>query len=140
MAWYEDLAECTYFPIRTPALRAVGWLAKDKLYTQGRVDPRVYSALVEFQKHPWEPVAVMGLHDCELCRYDPLRGASNIFVPGTGVVYVCPELITHYMNQHAYAPPAEFCAAVLASPTMSSVDYLRAIVANGGRGLVNQGA
>ena len=40
------------------------------------------------------------------------------------------------MNVHDYAPPAEFCAAILACPEMSSAAYFKALLAGGARALV----
>ena len=55
-------------------------------------------------------------------------GFKNVFVPGDAKIYVAPELILHYIDQHGYAPPAEFQQAVLDCPTMRSVPYLQAIL------------
>jgi hypothetical protein len=55
-------------------------------------------------------------------------GFKNVFVPGNDKIYVAPELILHYIDQHGYSPPAEFQQAVLDCPTMRSVAYLRAIL------------
>lgn len=79
------------------------------------------------------------MHDCEFCLYDPPMGYKNLFIPAVGVIYVCPELIAHYMNAHHYQPPEEFCQAVLNCPEMRSNSYSRAILANGGRELVRLG-
>ena len=54
-------------------------------------------------------------------------GFKNVFVPADAKIYVAPELILHYIDQHGYAPPSEFQQAVLDCPTMRSIDYLRAI-------------
>jgi hypothetical protein len=40
-------------------------------------------------------------------------------------------MIAHYILAHNYAPPAEFCDAVLRCPPMSSPEYFEAIVKNG---------
>ena len=57
---------------------------------------------------------------------------SNLFIPGDGVIYVCPEGIIHYVQQHNYLPPREFVNAVLACPPMWSKEYFQAISASGG--------
>jgi hypothetical protein len=44
-------------------------------------------------------------------------------------IYVCPELITHYVNAHYYKPPEVFCDAVLACPAMGSLEYKRSLIA-----------
>jgi hypothetical protein len=138
MTWFEDLAECCYFrSFRLPALRAIGWLERGKPFPVGEVQPEVHAALAELARDPWAPVHCLGWHDCDLCSCEPANGAANLFVPGNGVIYVCPVLITHYMNAHGYRPPECFCEAVLRCPPMGSMEYLRAIIANGGRGLVS---
>ncbi len=138
MTWFEDLSECDYFGLEPAvALRAVGWLERGRPFKTGAVDPSVYRRLCELRRNPWQPVVSPGLHECDLCQYEGATGSSNIFVPGSGILYVCPELVTHYMNVHGYAPPDEFCRAVLACPPMRSISYLKAILANGGRLLVN---
>jgi hypothetical protein len=131
MTWYDDLAEWG-----DPSLRAVGWLERGYEFAQGPVDRHVYERLQELLKRPWEPVAAGGWHECDLCLYEGTHGNRNLFIPGSGFLYVSPELILHYMNAHGYKPPAEFCHAVLACPPMRSVTYFRAILANGGRRLV----
>jgi hypothetical protein len=137
MAWFEDLAECTYFPTRVGALRAVGWLERGRPFSVGAVDARVYSKLKQLSANPWEPFVTAGSHSCDLCTYEPgASGSGNVFVPTDTLIYVCPALIVHYMNAHGYQPPAIFCSAVLACPDMRSMAYLRAILKNGGRELV----
>jgi hypothetical protein len=137
MAWYEDLQECTYLGVRLPILKATGWLERGKPFPVGEVDRRIYAALLELRRDPWMPSTPLGWHDCDLCLYEAeAQGARNLFIPGRGVIYFCPELITHYMSAHGYQPPGEFCDAVLACPPMRSMQYLRAILAAGGRDLV----
>src|ERR1041384_4201724 len=117
--------------------RAVGWLESGKEFEVGNVDRGVYDKLVELAREPWQTVACAGVHSCDLCRYEPIsHGVNNIFIPGKGLLYVCPELIVHYMNAHGYAPPAEFCDAVLLCPPMRSMEYLKAVLDNGGRALM----
>ncbi len=130
MASFDDLQPCSYFgESLSPFLRAIGWLENRKPYRTGSVDRRVYSKLLEFQKDPWQPMVFAGVHTCDLCLYESeASGTRNLFIPANGFAYVCPELIVHYMNAHAYGPPAEFCTAVLACPPMRSMEYLKAIL------------
>ena len=65
-------------------------------------------------------------------------GAANLFVPADRFLYVAPSLILHYVDSHAYAPPKEFQDAVLECPEMRSMAYLKAVLANGPRGLVTR--
>jgi hypothetical protein len=141
MAWFADLSPCLYFGEEYASfLRAVGWLERDHAFTAGTVDVLIYRRLRELAQSPWEPGVFLGHHGCQLCHYEPATyGTKNLFVPGDGVVYVCPELIAHYMNAHAYAPPPEFCKAVLACPEMSTKEYFKAMLNGGARSMVFAG-
>jgi hypothetical protein len=138
MAWYADLSPCDYFgPDSACFLRAVGWLERGKAFSSGSVDAKVYARLVELLKEPWEPIATMGFHDCDLCLYEGQSGKRNLFVPAGSMVFVCPELLIHYMNAHQYRPPEEFCEAVLTCPPMRSTPYFKALLASGARRLLH---
>jgi hypothetical protein len=58
-------------------------------------------------------------------------GASNVFVPGEGVIYVAPSMIAHYIDAHNYEPPAVFWEAVMKCPEMGSDAYGQALILNG---------
>ena len=58
-------------------------------------------------------------------------GATNLYVPGDGCVYVAPSMIAHYVDVHRYEPPAVFWEAVMNCPEMASETYKRALIANG---------
>jgi hypothetical protein len=46
-------------------------------------------------------------------------GNGEIRVPGlSGVVYVAPVLVAHYVEAHNYRPPDEFIQAVLSADGM----------------------
>lgn len=60
------------------------------------------------------------------------------FHHGEGFLYVCPELILHYIAVLWYLPPAEFCAAVMNCPPTRTMEYKRAYLANGGREFARQ--
>ena len=131
MTWYADLAECDYFPRCHPSfLRAVGWLEPGNVYTRWTVDPHVLAKLTDLLRHPWQPCHPMGFHHCDLCPRELSEhkvGVNNLFIPGDGFLYVCPELIPHYINDHQYSPATEFCEAVMACPPMNSRTYLRVV-------------
>jgi len=129
MAWHEDLSPFADFgPDCAACLGAVGWLERGRQFPTGAVDPAVYARLVELLRHPWEPAITVGFHACDLCLYDGPPGKRNLYVPADARVFVCPELVAHYMNAHAYRPPDEFCAAVLDCPEMRSSTYLKALL------------
>lgn len=134
--WFEDLSPCTYFPIDAKVI-AIGWLERDHPYATGTVERAVYERLAQFRVKPWQPVVFMGVHACTLCQFAPeAHSAANLFVPGEDAIFVCPELITHSINAHHYAPPEPFRRAVLACPPMGSMPYLEAIAKRGGSRLI----
>jgi len=139
---YDDLTSCIYFgPEAAEKLTAIGWLEAEHPYTRATVSAPVLDKLFELLTKPWNASYFMGYHDCALCDYDRWdvtyknqcisAGNLNLFVPGDGFLYVMPSLAAHYILAHGYAPPREFCDAVLRCPPMGSEDYFRAIVANG---------
>lgn len=139
MTWYKDLSPLDMFgPEASVSLRAVGWLARDHAYPTGAMPRDIFERLRDLLRDPWEPCVSAGLHECDLCQFDGQRGSSNLFVPGKDVLFVAPELITHYINAHNYLPPAEFQDAVMRCPGVRSMDYKRAVLANGGRALVGR--
>ncbi|HRH44635.1 MAG TPA: hypothetical protein PKY82_23565 [Pyrinomonadaceae bacterium] len=139
--WYEDLTQCDYFGEQYPKfLTAIGWLENGKPYSTDTIPRDVYTKLCEFSKNPWTFAVFMGHHLCDLCQFqfenDSAKGVSNIFIPHNGKIYVCPELITHYINNHFYLPPREFIEAVYVCPPQGSMEYLKKMLENGGRELV----
>jgi hypothetical protein len=115
-------------------LLAIGWLTPDCPIPSGPVSREVYDRLKGLLRDPWQPVTFLGLHDCGLCRFNAeARGHFNLFVPAKKAVYVCPDLILHYMNVHGYAPPQEFCEAVLRCPDTRTMEYKRLLLSAGAR-------
>ena len=134
MAGLRDLSPCTYLPLAAEHLLAVGWLEQSLPFPTGRTPANVFSRLQEFVRQPWQPFVWMGIHCCGLCQFEGEKtGTANLFVPHQGKIYVCPELITHYINAHFYRPPDVFCEAVLACPDMKSMEYKRLLIACEGR-------
>ena len=138
MTAYTDLTKCDYFGVDCEALLAVGWLSSGTRYETGDSDQAFFDKLVELAHAPWEPAVFMGPHACELCQFQPEYGIANIFVPYQDNIYVAPELIVHYIAAHRYKPPQVFVDAVMDCPAMKSMDYKKALLANGGRPLVSK--
>ncbi len=149
MTYYADLSPCEYFPFDAQGkLLAVGWLDRECPYPQGEVDDSFVAMLVELLVDPWQPAVAMGRHKCQFCRFSggPAAfqldattvtiGVANLFVPASGFIYVAPSLILHYIDAHGYAPPEQFQQAVMRCPPMKSMEYLKALLANGGRAIV----
>jgi hypothetical protein len=48
--------------------------------------------------------------------YDPdmmLHGSAEFRVKGRSVAYAAPQLLVHYVAEHGYLPPDEFCVAAM---------------------------
>lgn len=137
MPHFADLTECDYFGAEhARVLRAVGWLAIDKPFATGRTAPEPFAKLKDLLDDPWQPMVFMGIHDCELCQFDPAHGHTNLFIPHGSVIFVCPELIVHYIATHHYRPPDEFFAALADCPNTRSIQYKKKFLDSGGRTLV----
>jgi len=125
-------------------LSIVGFLARGHPFPKGCLPEVVFERLVELADHPF--FCYGGYHTCDLgwCvlrvpwRSQPrptLRykgrllalGATDIFVPGDGVVYHAPTLILHYIRHHKYLPPSCFVDAVLSCPIPGSFEHAAAI-------------
>ncbi|MCA1223021.1 DUF7919 family protein [Streptomyces sp. 8L] len=124
MTYYPDLSPYTYDSSDQEMLN-VGWLSRDHPFNIGTAPSGLVPALVELAR---EPVNVQrGMHFCELCpdfltarentsRGDLFIGSGEIRVTGRqGIAYASPVMIVHYVEQHGYLPPADYCAAVLPS-------------------------
>lgn len=135
-------------------LIAVGWLEPGHDYQCGEVMPEFVRKLADLLIDPWQPAVSMGRHSCGFCRLTggptsfrfgnlasssvvPM-GVSNLWVPAEGFLYVTPSLILHYMDGHGYSPPLEFQEAVIVCLPMRSMDYLKAILKNGPKGIVSK--
>ena len=141
-------------------LRSVGWLSYEHAFSIGPVPLTVFTRLERLLEAPFQPRGYLGSHRCDLCaatRFDALseaiqragfperrvdlppvilrrksEGIRNLLVPGEHEVYVCPELIIHYIADHGYSPPGEFCRAVLRCPPIPSMRYFHALIRAGG--------
>jgi len=135
MTAIPDLAPCDYLTSE-PSILAVGWIGREIGYPIGETDPAVFGKLEQLCRNPWRPFATAGHHQCDLCQFHNARFTGEVYVPGAGCVYVAPIGILHYIGAHRYQPPEMFMEAVLACPPMRSIDYMKALLANGGRSLV----
>ena len=140
MASFRDLEPCRYLPLECEALIAVGWLGSNDEYPRGVVSEQFFSKLKSLCDSPWQPVVSAGCHPCSLCQFDAPAFSDNVFVPHGGKIYVAPVGVVHYIAAHRYLPPPVFIEAVLACPPIQSMEYKRAILANGGRSLAHSGA
>lgn len=104
----------------------VGWLAGWAQFPKADPSPEFLAALFERVRHPVR--AANGAHVCckvsqdeasgltraSLGGIDVLLGGGEIEVEGSdGSIFVAPDLIFHYVQQHRYAPPEPFVRACL---------------------------
>lgn len=138
---YHDLTPCSYFgPELADKLVAVGWLEHDYPYTQATASEQFLDKLFKLLANPWNPVFLLGYAACPFCELNSYQldysakriivGNLNLYVPGEGFLYVMPSLAAHYILAHGYAPPPEFCDAVMRCPPMCSPEYFQAIAEN----------
>jgi hypothetical protein len=110
-----------------PDVVNIGWLSVDFPVTKGKTSD---AFLVRLRQLVQAPVNLYrGAHLCEFCPPPPVKvteGGLRLIEPppGTsgngeirvsdrsGITYVAPVLILHYVETHGYLPPLEFILAV----------------------------
>jgi hypothetical protein len=108
-------------------VRAIGWLHPDYPYSKGEVSAEFLARLKEFAARSGASAealyfgAYRGFHTCEFCGQ--AHGIGNFGVPDGDLLFVAPEMVVHYIEEHGYRPPAEFVAAVLRSPLPDREEY-----------------
>lgn len=113
-----------------PETLAVGWLAYGYPFPVGPVPGdamarlRALHATLDDPDRLMVPAIAAGLHKCDLCSADDASHSDNMelyvrALDGTG--FEAPAMIVHYIDSHAYRPPAAFIDAVLAAPTVASL-------------------
>jgi hypothetical protein len=132
MAYYADMS--TRCQIASgPFVRAVGWLGGGHDFPRGEPPPGLIDKLRRYARCWSDSVEALGwpvaggCHDCELCGAFATSG--NFGVPAGELLYVCPEMIPHYVEAHGYLPPPPFVEAVMAAPLPGSREYAEAAAA-----------
>lgn len=130
MAYFADLDTTTQIT-RGPHVRAIGWLSAKHTYPRGSSSAAFIDRLRSLCQRWIESVGALdwpvaaGPHTCELCNQ--FRASGYIGVPAGEALFVAPEMVAHYVEQHGYLPPEEFVDAVLASPAPGTTDYADAV-------------
>ena len=120
----EDLSTDAYFA-RGPNVRAVGWLEAGHPHQQGPVPDEFLARLKKHVASAYQSMLFCGWHECSLCSDGQRRtGSYNLLIPTTRLLYVAPEMIVHYIEDHGYRPPLEFVDAVMACPPQESSRYM----------------
>lgn len=108
-------------------VRAIGWLHPNHVFTKGNVSTEFLNRLKEFAKRSGPSAEALyfgafgGFYTCGFCGQ--AHGIGNFGVPHGDLLFVAPEMVVHYIEEHGYCPPAEFITAVLRSPLPDSEEY-----------------
>ncbi len=130
MTYYPDLGQASGIDAG-PHVRAVGWLDDEHEFATGEPAADFVKKLRKLtRKSARSGIALgwpfaMGFHTCELCG--ELSASYNLGVPAGELLYVAPEMISHFVEEHAYLPPREFIEAVLRSPIPGWLRYRLAV-------------
>jgi hypothetical protein len=126
MTFFPDLGTIT-MAAAGPHVRAVGWLDSDHEFPQGDPPSGFVERLQRFSQHWGDSAEVLGLnlflggHTCEFCN--GVSGSGSFGVASGELLFVCPDLIAHYVRCHHYLPPSGFVDAVLRSPLPGTNEY-----------------
>jgi hypothetical protein len=88
-------------------IRAIGWLHPHYPFSKGEVPPEFLARLKEFAAQCCESAEALyfgawaGIHSCEFCG--KAHCAAEFGVPCDDVLYVAPQMVVHYIEQHGYA-------------------------------------
>lgn len=122
--YYPDGSEMQFFEIHAVA---IGWLEHDYPYARGPVSPEVVERLQRFEETGWTMLGMLGFHACEFCEAEgakrPAVCNTQHYIPAGDRIYIAPQMIRHYIEAHGYAPPAEFCEALLRCPLPGDDEY-----------------
>lgn len=136
MTSFDDLAPWTLFGEEAARhLRAIAWFQTGTELAQGSLGADVRQRLFELARDPYQPVLLPTAPACPTCGLGAAP-EGHLLVPGEDVLYVASPLVTHLVEDHGYAPPGEFQAAVLACAEVGSLDYFQAFIASGGSALL----
>jgi len=126
MTFYSDLSRRTMVTSGR-YVRAVGWLSRDQPFPKGAAAAKTVDRLHQFAARWRESTHDLGwglfrgLHRCEFCGQ--VRMFGNFGVPAGEILYVAPEMVSHYVETHGYAPPSAFVAAVMSAPLPGTEEY-----------------
>jgi hypothetical protein len=131
MTWYPDFGSAKFIVPWGDHFRTIGWLHPQHSYARGSAPTEFLiklKAFAQLSRASADALCwpyVMGFHDCEFCNEATAGGYFG--VPAGDELFVAPEMMAHYVEQHEYLPAAEFIEAVLASPLPNTSEYLRSV-------------
>lgn len=124
--YFADLASETQIDTGDH-VRAIGWLAIDHEFSVGEVSREFATRLRALCETwglstgaLWWPAAG-GAHRCEFCG--DYRSGGNLGIPAGRLLFVAPQMVSHYVDAHRYRPPDPFIRAVLDCPNFGTRDF-----------------
>jgi hypothetical protein len=126
MTWFPDMGTTAMID-EGDHIRAAGRLSATHQFDEGDVSAEFLTRLKEFAKRSCESTEAlgwgicMGPHCCDICGR--FMAAGNFGVPSGSLLFVAPEMIVHYVDEHRYRPPEEFIEAVMNSSLPGSDEY-----------------
>ena len=132
MTYIPDLAATSYVGLDGP-IRAVGWLETPHPVNRGPVQKEFVKRLLALIEARVPSLYYMGFYSCTLCEAEGKPGPNHtssqsvLLVPTANCVYESPIWIGHYVLEHSYCPPAEYCDAVTMCPEPGSKEFRSAI-------------
>jgi hypothetical protein len=126
MTFFPDLGRCSLVA-QGDHVRAVGWLHPDHPYTNGPVPAEFLARLKEFITRPSLSgddfcfPGYGGFHTCEFCG--KVHGCGNLGLPADDLLFVFPDMLVHYIEEHGYRPPDTFIEALMRSPLRDTKEF-----------------
>ena len=127
--YFPDLGTETQI-CSAPFVRAVGWLDDAHPFTAGPTPVGFRSRLAFFARRWGDSTtnlrwpAAGGGHQCQYCGECVTSG--NFGVIAGDLLYVCPEMVAHYVSEHDYLPPDAFRSALVTCDMPWSARYVKA--------------
>ena len=120
MTYFDDLSEYRFLGEPESGVLNVGWLSKGRPFQTRETSEAFQAALNELCNNNSINL-FLGHHVCEFCPdaswgdpYFHEMGNGEIRVRGaSGIWYVAPRLVIHYVVEHRYCPPQDFIEAVM---------------------------
>lgn len=107
---YLDLAPYEYSEFPIPML-SIGWLGREHGIQRLGSDPSTATSLTRVKTSSRRLGSLtLGMHLCEFCpdgHEFTGNGEYRYYAQG-GEVFAAPMMITHYIEDHQYCPPAQF--------------------------------
>lgn len=115
--YIKDLAQYVFDDFPVPGVKAVGWLSGNYSYPKGPLAPSTIAKLRTLTLTR-SVNQTRGFHQCPFCssrepkvkegKLTRCLGSAEIWLPRVaGGYFAAPDLLLHYVENHAYMPPAE---------------------------------